>query len=76
MFKNPKEVRAFIPGTVIEINVKQNDKVKKGDILAIFDAMKMHNRILSPFDGTVAEVCVTVNAKVPKDTILFVVEPS
>ncbi len=32
------------------------DKVKKGQILAIVEAMKLMNEIESDFDGTVAEI--------------------
>ena len=40
---NPNEVRSIIPGSVTEITVKAGDKVKKGDKLMIYEAMKMKN---------------------------------
>ena len=39
------------------------DKVKKGDVLCIIEAMKIMNEITSEQDGTVAEVCA-VNGQV------------
>lgn len=41
-----------------EAFVKVGDKVKKGDILCIVEAMKLMNEIESEFDGEVAEVLV------------------
>ena len=47
-----------MPGVIIEVNVKPGDVVKRGEQIAILDAMKMHNVIGAPRDGTIAEVCV------------------
>jgi biotin carboxyl carrier protein len=49
--------------------------LKKGETLAVLEAMKMHNFIVMPFDGEVVKVNVQ-----PKDTIsmklaLFEVRP-
>ena len=49
---------APMPGTILEINVKPGAVVKRGEQVAILDAMKMHNVIGAPRDGTIAEVCV------------------
>lgn len=38
--------------------VKVGDKVKKGDVLCIIEAMKVMNEITSQFDGEVAEILV------------------
>jgi glutaconyl-CoA/methylmalonyl-CoA decarboxylase subunit gamma len=42
-----------MPGKVIEIRVKDGDRVRKGDILLVLEAMKMRNEIASPADGVV-----------------------
>ena len=47
-----------MPGVILEVNVKPGDVVKRGEQVAILDAMKMHNVIGAPRDGTIAEVCV------------------
>ena len=47
-----------MPGTILSINVKAGDSVKKGDVLAILEAMKMENEIMAPHDATVAAVHV------------------
>ena len=47
-----------MPGTILSVNVKAGDSVKKGDVLAILEAMKMENEIMAPHDATVAAVHV------------------
>lgn len=46
------------PSEDAEPFVKTGDKVKKGQILAIVEAMKLMNEIESDFDGEVAEIYV------------------
>ena len=41
------KVNAPIPGTVLDIKVNPGNKVKRGDILLILEAMKMENEILA-----------------------------
>ncbi len=47
---------APMPGKVVSFAVKAGDKVKKGQALAVMDAMKMEHTIAAPADGTVAEL--------------------
>lgn len=68
---NPKEVRSIIPGSVISIDVKVGDSVKRGDPLMIYEAMKMHNIVVAPADGTVSSINVKPGDKLPKDHILL-----
>ena len=51
--------------------VQVGDKVKKGQVLAIVEAMKLMNEIESDFDGTVAEICVENGESVEYGKILF-----
>jgi len=51
-------LNAPMPGVIIEIAVKPGDAVARGQLVAVLDAMKMHNSIKSPRAGTIAEVCV------------------
>lgn len=67
---NPNEVRSIIPGSVTEICVKEGAKVKKGTCLMIYEAMKMKNRIVAPFDATVKTVAVKAGDKLPKGALL------
>ena len=51
-----KIVAAPITGKVLEIKVKVGDTVKKGQTVAIIEAMKLENEIQSAFDGKVVEI--------------------
>ncbi|WP_369298781.1 acetyl-CoA carboxylase biotin carboxyl carrier protein [uncultured Neglectibacter sp.] len=51
--------------------VEVGDKVKKGDILCIIEAMKLMNEIPAEIDGTVAEVCAINGQVVEYDQPLF-----
>ena len=63
-------VKAPMPGTLIKVNVKVGDAVKKGDVLCVLEAMKMENDIMAPADGVVASVEVAQGASVATDAVL------
>jgi len=72
--KNLGSMTAFIPGTIIDVFVKEGKKVKKGDKLLILEAMKMMNEVLSPFDGMVKAVHVKGGDKVAKNHVMIEIE--
>ncbi len=47
---------APMPGKVLSFSVKAGDVIKKGQALAVMEAMKMEHTIAAPADGTVAEL--------------------
>lgn len=51
-------VNAPMRGTIVEVKVKVGDKVTNGTVVAVLEAMKMENDIVSDRDGVVASVCV------------------
>ena len=59
-----------MPGTLIKVNVKVGDAVKKGDVLCVLEAMKMENDIMAPADGVVASVEAAQGASVATDAVL------
>ena len=63
-------VKAPMPGTIIKVNVKVGDAVKKGDVLCVLEAMKMENDIMAPADGVVASVEAAKGASVATDAVL------
>ena len=71
---NPSQVRSIIPGSVTEVLVKPGDKVKKGSKLMIYEAMKMKNVIVSPFDAVVESVEVKAGDKLPKGALLAILK--
>lgn len=64
-------VNAPMPGTILSINVKAGETVKKGQVLCILEAMKMENEIMSGVDGTVASVAVSQGDSVSTGQVLF-----
>ena len=54
--------------------VKVGDKVKKGQVVCIVEAMKLMNEIESEFDGEIVEICVNNQDMVEYGTPLFKVK--
>ena len=52
-------VKSPLPGVIVEVSVKKGQSVKRGQKVAVLEAMKMENEILSPSDGTVSAVHVS-----------------
>jgi biotin carboxyl carrier protein len=71
---DPRLIRSFIPGTVLEISVVPGTQVSNGDQLMTVDAMKMKNRIKSNVAGKVKSIAVKPGDKVSKGTILLELE--
>lgn len=66
-----KEIKAPMPGLILELKVQPGDEVKKGDVMLILEAMKMENIIKSPGDGLVKAIKVSLNQSVEKNQVLI-----
>ncbi len=66
-----QDIKAPMPGLILDLPVKVGDEVKKGDTLVILEAMKMENTIKSPGEGIVKEVKVSLNQSVEKNQVLI-----
>ncbi len=51
--------------------VKVGDRVKKGDVLCIIEAMKLMNEIESDLDGEIVEICCKEEDLIEYGTVLF-----
>ena len=51
-------VRSPLPGVIISVDVKEGQAVKRGQKVAVIEAMKMENEILSDVDGTITAIHV------------------
>ena len=63
--------RAPMGGKVIKVCVKAGDSVKKGDLLVVYEAMKMENELTAEKDSVVKRVFVAVDDVVGTDAPLI-----
>lgn len=68
-------ITAPMPGMLIRYEVNVGDRVKAGDVVVIFEAMKMQNNIPSPIDGTVKALFFKPGDPVPKDAVMAIISP-
>ncbi|MCB0583735.1 MAG: biotin/lipoyl-binding protein [Phaeodactylibacter sp.] len=66
-----REVRAPMPGLVLDISVEPGQQVRKGDPLLILEAMKMENVLKSPGDGVIKAIRITKGEAVEKNYLLI-----
>lgn len=64
-------VTSPLPGTITKVNVAAGQKVKKGDVLLVMEAMKMANDVVAEADGTVQQVCVKEGQSVNQGDVLI-----
>lgn len=67
-------IEAPIQGTLLSINVAQGDAVKKGQVLAILEAMKLENEIACPFDGVVSSISAKEGQVVDSGDLIMTIE--
>jgi biotin carboxyl carrier protein len=64
------DLKAPMPGLVVDILVQENSVVKKGDTLVILEAMKMENSLKATADTVVKKVMVKKGQAVEKNEVL------
>jgi biotin carboxyl carrier protein len=67
------EIRAPMPGKIIDVLVGVGDIIKAGDKVLRMEAMKMENEIFAPVDGSVTEVAVQEGKDVEEGQLLVVI---
>jgi biotin carboxyl carrier protein len=65
------QVKAPMPGMVLNILVHEGNEVKKGDVLLVLEAMKMENMLKSPTDGVIKKIAVQKGNAVEKNQLLI-----
>ncbi len=71
MVSKVSNIKAPMPGLVLNILVEEGQEIKKGDALIVLEAMKMENILKSPTDGVVKKVSVKKGVAVEKGQILI-----
>ena len=69
-------ISAPMHGKVLEVLVAPGDAVRKGQRLAVIEAMKMEHALLAPADGTVADVHTSVGHRVAEGALLITITPA
>jgi biotin carboxyl carrier protein len=71
-----EEVRALMPGRVIEVAVSEGQIVAAGAILLVLEAMKMQNEIRASRGGLVARIGVRAGQPVDRGALLVAITPA
>lgn len=69
--KKVNDIKAPMPGMVLNILVTEGQEVKKGDSLLVLEAMKMENVLKSPTDGVVKKIAAIKGNAVEKNQLLI-----
>jgi biotin carboxyl carrier protein len=68
------EIKAAMPGRVVNVLVGEGDQVKADQGIVVVEAMKMENEVKSPKQGKVLEVKVVAGQAVEKGQVMMVIE--
>lgn len=69
--KKVNEIKAPMPGLILDIQVAIGQEVKEDDTLLILEAMKMENSLASPRDGIIKSISVNKGEAVDKNELLI-----
>lgn len=69
--ENAISIKAPMPGTILSFNVSVGDTVSEGQVLAILEAMKMENELVSPTSGKVKSIHVEKGSSVIENQIIL-----
>jgi len=72
--KQVKEIRAPMPGLVLEIAITAGQEVNEGDKILILQAMKMENSVIIHTRAKIRKVVVTAGQAVEKGQVLVELE--
>jgi glutaconyl-CoA/methylmalonyl-CoA decarboxylase subunit gamma len=68
------DLRAPMPGKIVEVRVTEGAVVESGRCLAVIEAMKMQNELSVPFDAKITRVHATVGQAVESGALLLELE--
>lgn len=70
------DIRAPMPGKILEVKATAGQDVKRGDPLVVMEAMKMEHTLAAPRDGKIAEVSATAGTQTSEGAVLVKLEPA
>jgi pyruvate carboxylase subunit B len=68
------ELKAPMPGKILEIMVAEGDEVELGDPVAILEAMKMENELKAPVSGVIKSITAAENDSLEKNALILEIE--
>lgn len=74
MTSKVNEMKAPMPGLVLDVRVSEGQAVAKGDALIVLEAMKMENILKSPADVVVKKIVAKKGTAVEKNQVLITFE--
>ncbi|MFC2130226.1 acetyl-CoA carboxylase biotin carboxyl carrier protein [Bacteroidota bacterium] len=69
--KGAGQIKAPLPGTILELKKKEGDEVHAGDVILIMEAMKMENEIKADLSGKIHDIKVANGDSVLEGDVLF-----
>lgn len=69
------QLKAPMPGKILELLVSKGDEVKEGQPVIILEAMKMENELKAPASGIIVSLDVAQTDNVEKNQSLLEIEP-
>lgn len=69
-----EDVRAEIVASVLEVVVREGDRIGAGDTLVLLESMKMEIPVLAEVGGTVTEVSVAVGDVIQAGDLIAVID--
>lgn len=70
-----KDLKAPMPGKIVEIFVSESEAISTGDPVFILEAMKMQSEFTSPINGVIRKLNIVPGQSVMKDELLVEIDP-
>lgn len=70
------EMRAPLPGLVVETEVIEGDRVEEQDVVLVLESMKMNLELRAPRGGVVQKLRISPGQQVAQDEVLVVISPN
>ncbi len=68
------DIRAPMPGIILEVMVRERDQVEQGSPLLVLEAMKMENVIKAPHSGIIKSIHVKEGESIDKNDLLIILD--
>ncbi len=69
-----QQIKAPLPGIIMNLLVKEGDEVKRGSDLLVYEAMKMENKLVSEREGIVKSIKVKAGDSILQGDVLLEIE--